>query len=553
VIVGATAVVLAVCDAPARAGVYTVSGCRTGWVPDVLNTSGGTYPATYDECDQATSRSLYAGLPGSRQDLANGGDYGGWRFDAPPNTAIVRLSLTWRGRGDYATGSWGAATVNVATSSNAQVFAWIDPFSATDSFPLQDASWARVYVACLASVGGTCRRSFFDANGAPDAVRVAIQRATVSILDRSAPEVASVGGTAAAVSVWAGRQPLAFSASDKGGGIFQIAVDVDGSVIETLPAAPDGRCVDPTGNRDFAYPVPCPTQTSGTANIDADRLPAGEHTIAVYIEDVAGNRTALIPPTRKRIVNDVQGAGYFAAGQFFNPRFATPRVLNGDGATSGAKLSAAFVRQVGKGRSRHSVKRASTEIRYSQRATVNGTLAAPGGDPIANATVFIGQRPEGRQWRLDGTARTDKRGRFVYRPASRQPNRRLRAVYFPFSDSHENVMSSALALRVRAGMTLDVNRHRLHNGDRLIFTGRVLGPVPAAGVAVTLQAKVGRHYRSFRQLRATSRTGGRIRTVYRFERTTRPARYRFRLKVVRQAGLPFQSGVSPVVSVSVRP
>jgi hypothetical protein len=30
-------------------------------------------------------------------------------------------------------------------------------------------------------------------------------------------------------------------------------------------------------------------------------------------------------------------------------------------------------------------------------------------------------------------------------------------------------------------------------------------------------------------------------------------RYRFRLKVLRQAGLPFQGGASPVVSVSVRP
>ena len=70
---------------------------------------------------------------------------------------------------------------------------------------------------------------------------------------------------------------------------------------------------------------------------------------------------------------------------------------------------------------------------------------------------------------------------------------------------------------------------------------------------MTLQAKVGRHYRSFRQLRASSRTAGRIHTAYRFERTTGPARYRFRLKVVRQAGLPFQGGASPVVSVSVRP
>ena len=148
---------------------------------------------------------------------------------------------------------------------------------------------------------------------------------------------------------------------------------------------------------------------------------------------------------------------------------------------------------------------------------------------------------------------TNSHGAFVYRPAARQSSRRLRAIYFPFSDSHEYANSSALTLNVRAGLTLRVNRHAVHNGDRLIFTGRVLGPVPAAGIAVTLQAKVGRHYRSFRQLRATSRTGGRVRTVYRFERTTRPVRYRFRLKVVRQAGLPFQGGASPVVAVSVRP
>jgi hypothetical protein len=106
---------------------------------------------------------------------------------------------------------------------------------------------------------------------------------------------------------------------------------------------------------------------------------------------------------------------------------------------------------------------------------------------------------------------------------------------------------------VRAGLTLHVDRHRLRNGQRLVFTGRVLGTLPAQGIAVTLQAKVGRHYRSFRQLRASSGTAGRIRTAYRFERTTGPVRYRFRLKVVRQAGLPFQGGASPVVTVFVRP
>jgi hypothetical protein len=110
-----------------------------------------------------------------------------------------------------------------------------------------------------------------------------------------------------------------------------------------------------------------------------------------------------------------------------------------------------------------------------------------------------------------------------------------------------------LTLKVDAGLTLRVSRHALHNGQRLTFSGRVLGQVPRAGVAVTLQAKVGRHYQSFRQLRASARTGGRLRTVYRFQRTTSAVRYRFRLKLVRQAGLPYQGGVSPTVDVLVRP
>jgi hypothetical protein len=335
--------------------------------------------------------------------------------------------------------------------------------------------------------------------------------------------------------------------------LFRVIVEADGVPVNALPAVADDRCVDRTGARDFGYPVPCPTQGAGSVKIDAADLPGGSHTVGVYLEDVAGNRTALIPPAPRLIVNDYRAVGYYANGMFFNPRFASPRVANGAGAISGARLTASFVRQVGRGRGRHSVPVAKREVRFSQRPTVRGTLTAPSGEPIADATVFIGQQPEGQPWRLDGAVHTDSAGDFVYRPAARHPNRQLRAVYFPFSDSHENVVTDPLMLRVRAGLALHVDRHRLRNGQRLIFTGRVFGGLPAEGIAVTLQAKVGRHYRSFRQLRASSRTDGRIRTAYRFERTTGPVRYRFRLKVVRQAGLPFQGGVSPVVSVSVRP
>jgi hypothetical protein len=538
------------CCANAGAGTYTVSGCRTAWMPIVRDTTGSGIGA-YDLCVPGHEGELEASLavPG-----IHSGDYAGWRFAAPQDTAITAVSVTWQGRGDHATADWGSAAATLDASTGGQAIRHYDLFPATtETLTLPDAEWVQAYIICRGDTAATCRGGLIFDNGSPDVSRVGLLHSMVTLVDRSAPEVQTVGGAAVIDPVWTGIEPLSFRAEDQGGGLYRVLVEVDGAIVRALPAVPDDRCVDQTGTRDFAYAVPCPNAGGGTARIDTTGLPEGAHVVAVYLEDVAGNRAPLLPPSRIRFVNDLRSLGYFTNGQFFNPRFASPRVLNGDHVTSGAKLSAAFVRQVGRGKARHGVRRASSEVRYSQRAMVRGRLTTPSGEPIAHATVFVGQQPEGEQWRLDGTVRTDAKGGFVYRPAARRPNRHLRAVYFPFSDSNENVASGVLKLGVRAGMTLHVNHHRLRNGDRVVFTGRVLGPVPGAGVAVSLQAKVGPHYRSFRQLRATSRTGGRVRTVYRFERTTQPVRYRFRLKLVRQGGLPFQSGVSPVVSVSVSP
>jgi hypothetical protein len=489
---------------------------------------------------------LFAGFTGTPTRLA-AGDYAGWRFDAPADTTIVKAVVRWNGLGDYGAVDRGGVYAKIESSTMPGSPRW-DPFDITDSLELLDASWVRLSLVCEPASSG-CRRLIPPVDFARFFVRASI----ITLADRFAPSVQAVGGAAITDSTWTGAEPLTFSATDRGGGLFRVIVEADGVPVKALPAVADDRCVDRTGGRDFGYPVPCPTQGAGSVSMDAADLPGGSHIVAVYLEDVAGNRTALIPPATRLIVNDYRAVGYYANGMFFNPRFATPRVANGAGAISDARLTASFVRQVGRGRARHSVRGAKREVRFSQRPTVKGTLTAPSGEPIADATVFIGQQPQGQNWRLDGAVHTDSAGEFVYRPAARHPNRHLRAVYFPFSDSHENVATDPLTLRVRAGLTLHVDRHRLRNGQRLIFTGRVLGALPAEGIAVTLQAKVGRHYRSFRQLRASSRTDGRIRTAYRFERTTGPIRYRFRLKVVRQAGLPFQGGVSPVVSVSVRP
>jgi hypothetical protein len=533
---------------PARgwAGTYTVSACRAGWTPEIRRTSTLPAPAAYDYCGLAEH--------GLKVDLGSGGatippgDYAGWRFDAPPDTAVTTATVSWLGLGDYATASWGASAARLEMSTSTSPVVHYQYFNATDTVSGPDASWVRIYHVC---VGTASCRSTVDSP--PYYPHIFIRRTTVALVDRLAPIVQSAGGSAATDSVWTGSKSLAFSASDRGAGIYRVLMDVDGKIATTAPATSDDRCIDRTGARDFAYPVPCPTQASGTVTINAADLPGGYHAVTVYLEDAAGNRAVLLPPTQRLIVNDFRAVGYFAAGRFFNPRFGTPRTANGEGAVSDAKVAASFVRVVGKGRRRHRVFGDRREVRFSQRPTVRGTLTAPSGEPIAKATVFIGQQPEGQQWRLDGAVRTDSAGRFTYRPAARQSNRDLRVVYFPFSDSHEYVASTPLTLKVDAGLTLRVSRRALRNGQRLTFSGRVLGQVPQAGVAVTLQAKVGRHYQSFRQLRASARTGGRLRTVYRFRRTTSAVRYRFRLKLVRQAGLPYQGGVSPTVDVLVRP
>jgi hypothetical protein len=541
----AACLLILIVSSSANAGSYTVSGCRSGWVPDLHNTSGTIGIGTQDYCDNAGfGRVLYAAL-GGPYSTNNPGDYAGWRFVAPPDTSISGATVSWGGVTRF-TGNWRMLALDTSVPTPPIYHA--ERFDGTDTIAVSDASWIRAAVRCLDGAGPPCQPEdgiFVSAMG--------MRTSTVTLVDRLTPIVESASGQATVERQWNGSESLAFSATDRGGGIYRILVEVDGEVVKAVAAVTDDRCVDRTGARDFGSPVPCPGQASGNVSIDAADLPSGQHKVAVYLEDVAGNRAALLPPTPRLIVNDYRAVGYYANGMFFNPRFATPRVANGAGAISGARLTASFVRQVGRGRGRHSVPVAKREVRFSQRPTVRGTLTAPSGEPIADATVFIGQQPEGQPWRLDGAVHTDSAGDFVYRPAARHPNRQLRAVYFAFSDSHENVVTDPLMLRVRAGLALHVDRHRLRNGQRLIFTGRVFGGLPAEGIAVTLQAKVGRHYRSFRQLRASSRTDGRIRTAYRFERTTGPVRYSFRLKVVRQAGLPFQGGVSPVVSVSVRP
>jgi hypothetical protein len=97
--------------------------------------------------------------------------------------------------------------------------------------------------------------------------------------------------------------------------------------------------------------------------------------------------------------------------------------------------------------------------------------------------------------------------------------------------------------------TLDIPKRSLVNGQAATFVGRLPGP-KSEGRAVALQARVGRKWRTFKQLRTDS--DGRFRGRYRFTQTVGRVRYLFRALVKSQNGYPYEPGASRKCKLIVR-
>ncbi len=91
---------------------------------------------------------------------------------------------------------------------------------------------------------------------------------------------------------------------------------------------------------------------------------------------------------------------------------------------------------------------------------------------------------------------------------------------------------------------------RVRPGGRVRFRGSLRGkPVPRRGKLVELQAFDGGKWRTFSQPR--SRKDGRYKAAYRLRRTFGPRTFRFRARVRRENGYPYELGFSRRVKVRV--
>ncbi|HXE44223.1 MAG TPA: hypothetical protein VN635_03400 [Conexibacter sp.] len=128
----------------------------------------------------------------------------------------------------------------------------------------------------------------------PFPAQVTISRARIGLTDDVAPEGHATGGTLTGTDPVRGGASLSLHATDGGGGVYRVALAVDGAeASRRVIDAADGACADvePADDDpyDFGTSQPCPLAVDGTVQLDTAALRDGAHNVHVTVEDAGGN------------------------------------------------------------------------------------------------------------------------------------------------------------------------------------------------------------------------------------------------------------------------
>jgi hypothetical protein len=472
---------------PARAGTYehytlsAESPGLDGWAPYAY--APGGFAAT-SAGGEGLSAQFWARPSFAPGDLAE------WVYTAPPDTTIGAWQF------ERAVSGIGGGDWNTLFGANADGrVRWV----AHDVPSLNRlAGWVSAD-----GLGATSLSAILVCGGphscwAAGTATLTVRSSRVVLHDAFAPVALGVRGDLAGAGVLAGAAGLSFSATDRGAGLYRAYAVVDGQRQPPV-AIGDDRCRDLlAGGSDhqFAFRRPCPLSGSAVVALDTTAIPDGRHTIAVAVEDAAGNATTLYGPTTRAVDNVREPPPA--------PRPSAP--------APAARITVTAWLE----RRRH---RATTvTARYGERVRIRGRATA------AHAPLRISERMllAHRTWTPLTGVRTRADGRFTAFTRV-GPSRRLRIA------GPGGAVAPVLTLRVRVPVTA-----RVAGG---VLRGRVGGGhIPRGGALVELQARVGRRWITRRVVRtfASGRYSGRPGT-----------RGVVRARVPRQPGLPFAAGISP--------
>jgi hypothetical protein len=530
----------------ARAGTYVVYSCQdpNGNLASTSSWSFRFSAPTVDTHDDTCPRGgVHVRLtPGiAHPSTAEARMY----FWAPDNTVITKYTLWRSARVAAGTAYWFSAMERFGASDDDWRWAGTSCKGTTNNCsgigdpatPLSDANkFSRtppvpvtglaLYVSCGESNSGT--------TACPSTSGVAaetwLHRADITLADDYKPSfsTAPAGELVDATAPVSGISTVSVLATDKGGGVSQAMVEVDGKVVaaESFGGA---NCTQP-----YAYRVPCPTTVSGTLQLDTATLADGIHSVRVLVQDAAGNTTAWGPATLT--------THNAPPDESCNPEPAL------DLATAGMSMKAGLLRP---GKRSKGVGTSAITINYSSgaKAKARGLLRTADGAPLGNQPVCIVWRPSGTNGPLSVLRRvtTKADGRF----SINIPRGSSREIYAIHRTPAGAVVGRAV-LRVIPKVSITPSHRKLRNGQILTLRGRLSGgPIPSRGVLVRAEAWRGTRWQTFGETRAKGSKGS-FRVRYRFVGTRGSQRYTLRFHVVAQAAYPYLSGVSKRIHVRVR-
>jgi 5-hydroxyisourate hydrolase-like protein (transthyretin family) len=264
---------------------------------------------------------------------------------------------------------------------------------------------------------------------------------------------------------------------------------------------------------------PCPASSTQQLVIDTQKDPGwtnGPNNVVICSIDAGGNVSSPCVLRTVQVDNSCPGSGGTAAAEL----------------EAGADLGGQL--------------KSRAQVTSNVQPVIRGSLRDGAANPVAGATVCVYETldlPDASR-QLVTTATTQGNGRFATRLAE-GPSRRLDLVY----RYNSRTLGGRVQLDSRVIPTLRIAKKNLQNGDAARFKGWVPGP-NAEGRAIAMQARVGRKWRTFKQLRTDS--DGRFRGKYRFTQTSGRVRYVFRALVKRQNGYPYEPGGSRKRTLVVR-
>jgi hypothetical protein len=286
----------------ASAGTFTVHSCQTptgtwtgmgGWTSA---TSGAVQGEDFGVATSCTEQNASLALAfGGAQRPVGPGRWVSWTFTAPSNLTIESIDLH--------RSLWLAWPVVARTYGRPYVYdAWHDDDVAGNQLEFQLPPWdddtaglplspalaqegvrwtsLSVRLGCWALLGN------YDC--APFAANVTISRAEIGLTDGVAPVATATGGALAGAGPVRGNAGLSFHASDQGGGVYRVALVIDGDeVARHVVDGGGGSCADVEPANDdpyeFAAPQPCPLAVDGAVQFDTTALEDGAHAFRITV------------------------------------------------------------------------------------------------------------------------------------------------------------------------------------------------------------------------------------------------------------------------------